>query len=201
MYVGKTDLVKIRTDLVFDLPTAHLWTERALERERAYGIHHPRKTWFVIPRCGSAAATIGNICPLLTPLHSTLIKPEESPEDIETRLAILMKVFALCFQTARTHFLLLDEGLSNFGIDTQGSGRLYYLDDDTYPWDDFASFAQLVSVYFRTLEWLTPSRAVTLGAGLRQVILDHWHNSQHLLIVAGRLQDTLLPSPLAPRGL
>jgi len=62
----------------------------------------------------------------------------------------------------------LDEGLSNFGL--AGDGRVYYLDDDLYSWDDFVGLGAGLGVWLRQLAWLDGEGARRLGLALREAL-------------------------------
>jgi len=133
-------VAKTRLDLNLDWPTARRWTEHALSAERSLGLHHPRKTWFLARVEGTNR--IGNVAPLLDPLHQAL--PQQTGEEQRRLLERLLSTY---LDAATAMGKRLDEGLSNFGLD--GEGRLFYLDDDTYEWDNFLSLAEALGHWLR----------------------------------------------------
>lgn len=192
LYVGQRDILKIRTELRLDALNSRRWGLQALERERRLRVHPPRKTWVLLHNEQTDAHTVGNICPLLTPLH-TLMKPKEcSTEGAERRLNYLLQLFTLYFRIFRDHHARLDEGLSNFALD-EGE-QLYYVDDDVYEADDLSGFVQMLGVYFRSLEWLSPERAAQFGIQLRRLFLEHFDDPHRLYFVGSLLDDLHIPA-------
>ncbi len=96
-----------------------------LRRERRLGVHHPRKTWFLVEEAGEPCWQ-GNITPRLMPLHQQT-DPDRLAPLLEAALCMTLEVLA-------QHGLQLDFAPSNFATDDQD--RLYYLDDDLYPEDE-----------------------------------------------------------------
>jgi len=193
LHVGEHDIVKLRPEAYRNKATSIIAVARqALEKERSYKVHHPDKTWFVIHVADDASPVIGNVCPVLTPLHTVLSSSAAQAVDAESALDHLMNVCRLYFQTSRTHHIRLDEGLSNFGM-TQDK-QLYYLDDDMYPWDDCVTFAHMLGVYFRSLSWMTPDIAERFGTELRRLILDVYPNGHYIYVLSGQLGDVFIPA-------
>ncbi len=192
VYVGPRDVLKIRAELSLDPLNAHRWGMQTLERERTLQVHHPQKTWCTLQQ-EEGRATVGSLCPLLTPLH-TLRHPKScSVEGAERRIGYLLSLFSLYFRAFRDHQVRLDEGLSNFGLDEQQ--RLYYLDDGLYEADDLSGFVQMLGVYFRSLEWLSPAWASRLGIQLRKLFLEFFEDPHRLYVIGNLLGDLCVPSP------
>ncbi len=188
-------ILKIRTE-IHDPKSAHRWAAQALERERKLGVYFPSKTWFVAqPDTPEQACVIGNLCPLLKPLHVTLAALGAS--QAEQGLALLEQLWQLYFAVAAQQELRLDEGLSNFGTDAQG--KLYYLDDDTYNWDRFNACSHVLGVYLRSLAWLDESASQQLGALLRQLIVQHFQDKQYLSVLAEQFDKVFAPPKFAAR--
>ncbi|MDH5641646.1 MAG: hypothetical protein OEY28_10155, partial [Nitrospira sp.] len=117
LHVGEHDIVKLRPEAYRNKTASIVAVARqALEREQFYRVHHPDKTWFVIHVEEDSSPVIGNVCPLLTPLHTILTPGSAMPIDAESALDQLMQVCRLYFQSAKAHHIRLDEGLSNFGV-------------------------------------------------------------------------------------
>jgi predicted phosphodiesterase len=193
LHVGEHDIVKVRPEAYRNKAASIIAVARqALERERSYRVHHPDKTWFVIHVASDASPVIGNVCPILAPLHTILTLPSSQPVDTDSALDLLMRTCRVYFQTAKAHHIRLDEGLSNFGI-TQDR-QLYYLDDDLYPWDECVTFAHMLGVYFRSMSWMTPEVASRFGAELRRLILDVYPNGQYIYVLSGQLGDVFIPA-------
>lgn len=186
------NILKIRTELHFDEKSAKRWVNQALEKERLLNIHLPSKTWFVaIPQHGGDPL-IGNICPLVKPLHSLLFNiTESSPKIIE----LIEKVWWMYFKIATLHNLRLDEGLSNFGL--SGDGQIYYLDDEVYNWDCFLLAAQTLGTYLRALPWLNKENSAEIGSCLRNLILEFF-GQQYLTVLAELIRNTFIPDAKKP---
>jgi len=193
LHVGERDIVKLRPEAYRNKAASVIAVARqALEREQKYQVHHPDKTWFVIHVSSESTPVIGNVCPLLTPLHMRLAESPNNLAEMEASLDLLIGVIGLYFQTIKLHGMRLDEGLSNFGI--AADRRLYYLDDDLYTWDDCVTFAHTLGVYFRSLPWLTPEAAVRLGTEVRRLLLDAYPNGQYIYVLSGQLGDVFIPA-------
>jgi predicted phosphodiesterase len=192
LHLDDHNILKIRAELHFDEKSAPRWIAQAIEKERLLNVYCPDKTWFVaIPQQGGEPL-IGNICPLLKPLHSILKKPEElSFEPID----LFNKIWRLYFKVATQRNLRLDEGLSNFGL--ANDGQVYYLDDDVYNWDCFLSAAQALGVYVRGLSWLNEDDCTTFGVGLRELILEFFGH-QYLTVLAELIRNVFIPDLKKP---
>ncbi|NWF39529.1 phosphoesterase [Mariprofundus sp. NF] len=118
---------------------AHKWSALQIEKERAYGIYHPQRCWFVIQRKGWV---VGNISPRMQPLHTI----DFSTLSSEQRLNYLTNLLAIYCRFAAGSEKRLDEGLSNFAL---LDDQLFYLDDDIYPWDSFSSFSAMLANWLR----------------------------------------------------
>ncbi len=188
LYLSDKHLIKIKSMVKLDYIASLRWAKQALEKERILEVFHPDKTWFVVSEPNANLAQVGNICPLLTPLHTLQVNHDESK--IEIYIAHLKALFQYYFRVAEAHSLRLDEGLSNFGFDE--NGVLYYLDDDIYRWDRFVSCGQMLGVYIRSLQWLTPRLGERLGQIIREQILASFNDPQYLTVLAEQLRDVFL---------
>lgn len=187
LYVGIHDVVKLRSELDLNEMRARRFLNHALEQEQKIAVHHPYKTWFLMQQT-DGKVKIGNICPRLTPLH---IMKEQSSEAIAKKFFYLEKLYR-CYFYMGSHFSLrLDEGLSNFGIDS--NDQLYYLDDDIYAWDNFLSFAHVLGVLIRNNVWLDENYAVILGGQLQHLISEFFEDSHTNVMVARKLRDVFVP--------
>ena len=186
LHIDDRDVLKIRAELNFDEKSATRWIKQALEKERQLNVHFPTKTWFLAIPDNGEQPLIGSICPLLKPLHSLL----NDPQNTVNALNWLEKIWQMYFNVATQHDLRLDEGLSNFGLATDG--QIYYLDDDTYNWDCFLSGAQVLGVYLRSLGWLTDDTTAQLGGRLRELILTFF-GQQYLTVLAELLRNLFIP--------
>lgn len=181
LFCSKELVVKLRAELSYAPRDMLRWIELALEKERRLGIHAPSKTWFIAHR--ATGPVIANATPRLQALHDL------GQVDGNTLLPLLSKVVEICIRTAARHELRLDEGLSNFGTDA--AGAVYYLDDETYSWDNFVGLTQMLGVWIRQLDGLDAATAQQLGAHLRQCILDEFGDEHAARIVAEELRGTL----------
>ncbi|MCP5425162.1 MAG: metallophosphoesterase family protein [Gammaproteobacteria bacterium] len=171
-------VVKWRVEYKFNRLDTGRWIERTLERERRYKVHHPAKTWFFVRQ--GENFLIANITPKLLPLH--IAQQQHSPSKMLEHFEALAELY---FQTAANFKVKLDEGLSNFGLDDHG--RLYYLDDDLYNWDQFTSLALIVGVWCRQLSWLTPELAQQLGSHMRQSLLEHFPDTHWVSVISRQI--------------
>jgi predicted phosphodiesterase len=191
LYVGLHDVVKLHAEVRLDCDTARQWVRQTLMRERTFLVHHPHKTWFLVQESSDSPALIGNICPRLTPLHTLFRSDPDSVEQSLIWIGWIAQLFSMSFRVAKSHGSSLDEALSNFGL--AGNGSLYYLDDDTYSWDQFVTTAQMIGTLVRCLPWLTVSLGAELGTLLRRAIADHWPDSAGSLSLMEQLRDVCIP--------
>lgn len=191
IHIDINTVLKIRTEILLDTSSAKRWATQALEKERRHHIYHPRKTWFVAEynEGEHRTAIIGNICPRLQPLHEVVIHEKVG---IDNCLHYFKQLFNHYLRLASTSQLRLDEGLSNFGITSDH--QLYYLDDDIYTWDRFISCAQMIGVYFRSLTWLTTTVTKQLGYLIRQILLEHFADSQYVAVLTEQMRDVFIPN-------
>lgn len=164
-------VIKERGELTFSARDARRWIEKALREERELKVYCPEKTWFlqfVDDRC-----VIANITPRLTPLNQVLVSAEP-PADW---LRYLERVLAMYLDVGSRCDSALDDGLSNFGLDA--AGRVFYLDDETYPFAELVGLAHGLAVWVRQLRWLDAGKGLEIGRFLRQEISrsfadPHW---------------------------
>ncbi|MDX8401695.1 MAG: metallophosphoesterase family protein, partial [Mariprofundaceae bacterium] len=161
IHADEAHVLKYRLDRRFDQPDIALqWARKRLETERARGIFHPGRTWLVLPTPEGRGVLTGNLTPRLTPLHVLDWQGIEAPE------RILGEVCAIYCRHLAQAEARLDEGLSNFGLDADG--RIYYLDDDFYPWDEHHAFAAMIAQWLRQFAgaWLDDAHAHRLGKAI-----------------------------------
>ncbi|MBA4503173.1 metallophosphoesterase family protein [Marinobacterium marinum] len=198
IYASDHEVVKIRRDLRLTARQAIPWLDKVMEKERRLGVHHPSKTWFYIyqEKGGEGLldeeVLIGNITPRLRPLHKRL---EPVPADEQARSEngrILADMFEMYLQTARTFGIKLDEGLSNFALDSEG--QLYYVDDELYSWDKFISFSMMLGVMVRRLDWLDRDFARVLAQGLGEQLDRVFGDLNYRASVAYQLRSAFMPA-------
>ena len=188
IYAGKTEIVKLHSDLDLNPERARDYVNRALKQEQKTQVYHPFKTWF-IQQIGDDNLIIGNICPRLTPIH-TLMSDSDSLTN-EQRLFFLKHIYRDYFRVAATLNLRLDDGLSNFGIDD--NNQVYYLDDDLYSWDHFVSFAHFFGVLIRGNAWLDENIAHAFGSALFELICEFFDSTDTSIMVSSKLHDIFIP--------
>lgn len=187
-------LVKIKEELQMNLVSSQRYVDQALRRESELAVHHPEKTWFYATSEDGTPPLIGNICPQLTPLN--VLFNQTSGAHPETCLERIQQLFAMYFHAVITNQARLDEGLSNFGVDS--AGKLYYLDDDVYGWDRFVACAQMLGVFLRSQPWITPELGTRLGGTLRELILREFDDTQYLTVLAEQVRGVFLPPAREP---
>ncbi|MGJ0485033.1 MAG: metallophosphoesterase family protein [Methylomicrobium sp.] len=196
IYLGERDVVKLRSELSFNKVNAVRWINTSLKKERELGVHHPYKTWFLVEDSSGESAeqtvVIGNVCPRLQPLHALLEIRPESAEARSRYQGIFFSVFEKYLHLAKRMHLKLDEGLSNFGIDAEG--KVFYLDDEYYAWDNFVSFSIMLGVYIRSYSWLDPAFIGQIGRDLANLIDLVYEDPHCNVVVAEQLRSLFMPS-------
>lgn len=160
LHATEESILKLQTDGGFDTSDiAQSWCQNLLNKGCEVGLYHPAKTWFI--HHDGDIWRLGNITPRMQPLHVAI---DDVPAD--TALKWLLHVSTVYLQHAARFNERLDEGLSNFGLDQDGS--IYYLDDDFYSWDHFLSFAAMLAGWFRHYadSWLDEARTRKFGSKL-----------------------------------
>ncbi|MFQ5518482.1 MAG: metallophosphoesterase family protein [Mariprofundus sp.] len=141
IYADASWVLKINGKRAFSsMAVAEKWCLLQIAKEQQYDIYHAQRTWFVYH--DSERWLVANITPRLQALHQLDFEALELDERIRL-LAELLKIY-LVFSTQFN--LRLDEGLSNFGL---LDSKLYYLDDDIYPWDNFSSLSAMLGNWLR----------------------------------------------------
>ena len=191
-------VIKFRTEYTLPDLEAHRFVAKAVERERQIGIHHPLKTWFLIyatDELGHQSIDIANITPLLTPLHQCKI--QASAAGIEHLLSLIVAAIILYIETARQHELSIDLSLSNFGHDE--NGRVYYIDDDFYRWNQFIDLPEFLAGLIRSLDFLDTSLLDRLGKEVRSAILANFEDKHWLTVIAEGLRNLFIPANREPQ--
>ncbi|ASF47620.1 metallophosphoesterase family protein [Methylovulum psychrotolerans] len=187
LYVNNTDVIKVRTELALPVDKARAWLQQALHNEQRLRVHHPYKTWLLL-LTPSGECQVGSICPRLYPVNIAL----KSAADRRHNLDLLMAVFKLYLNLAKTTGHKLDEGLSNFAFSTEGD--MYYLDDEYYGWDDFTAFAVMLGVYIRTYHWFDNAFIEELGHKLQVLVETIFPGTHSHLTIAAHLQTVFMPN-------
>jgi predicted phosphodiesterase len=186
-------VIKFRTEYTLPELEARRFVAKAVERERQIGIHHPRKTWFLIystDAIGRQIVDIANITPLLTPLHQ--YKIQEAETSIEHLLPLIVAGINRYIETARLHELCIDLSLSNFGIDE--SDRVYYIDDDFYRCNQFIDLPEFLANLIRSQDVLDITFFAQLGEQVRSAILDNFGDKHWLTVIAEGLRNLFIPT-------
>lgn len=161
--------------------------EDVLNRERLYRIHAPAKTWFIAYT--DDGVRVGNVTPRMLPLHRP--EAESDPAAFFRHLRSMLQTY---IRVAATFHARLDEGLSNFA--EAADGTLYYVDDDIYPWDDFAHFSQSIGVTIRKVRTLSPKFAQVLGQLVRQAVVAGFGDAQGCDGIADAVRGLYFGGPL-----
>ena len=185
LFVADDTVIKLRMDFVFQPKDVQRRALAALQEERRLQVHHPHKTWFYCDWNGQLV--IGNIAPRLHPLHREM--PEALAVDKEQALSWFGALFALYLETALNNDRRLDEGLSNFGSDD--NGKLYYLDDDFYPWDDYTSLALVLGVWIRQLEDVDEAFCEQLALMIAGTLMEKSGSIHAIHMLHGQLRNNL----------
>jgi predicted phosphodiesterase len=178
-------VLKFRRDQSFDRDLAVRWAQQHGDRERRFGVAHPDKHWFILE--SDDKWIVANLTPRLRPLHLYMADSAD-PDDC---VSALEKVMEAALGLAANHGFGLDEGLSNFGLDSQN--RVYYLDDEYYHWTGFLTLIQAFKLWFSAFSWLDESLSARLGGCFRTLLLGHFQDRHLLRTVAEELRNVNLP--------
>lgn len=175
IYVNDNWVLKIHRERGFrSQAVAEKWCHLQIKKEQNYNIYHPQRTWIA---CGiDNQWIVANITPRMQALHTIDFLAIDSHE----RVRLLAEALQI-YMTFTTKFALrLDEGLSNFSL---YHGKVYYLDDDIYPWDNFYSFSAMLGNCIRK----TPALAMNedswaqLGEILQPILRDHSSEAEDIV--------------------
>ncbi|NIT79076.1 MAG: metallophosphoesterase, partial [Thermoplasmata archaeon] len=121
-------------------------------------------------------------------MHKEL--PETGREEQGRLLETLLRIY---LDSAAELGLRLDEGLSNFGRNPEG--EMFYLDDDTYEWDNFLSLAEALGYWVRLDLALEAEGFQSLGERLASIILRDFGDPHWLRVLAQRLNRVFTGNP------
>ncbi len=184
IFTDGQNVVKFRTEFNFPLKEARRWIGLTIEQERSYGIHHPAKTWFLI-HGAEDSVTIANITPQMQPLHQA--HDQLTADQFADHLVQLLEWY---FRLAHEQEKRLDEGLSNFAFDAEGT--LYYLDDDIYHWDDFTSLCLAVGIYLLRLDHLELHHWQRLGETIGRLVLQNLKDPHWVAVITDQLRGLFI---------
>lgn len=182
VYASDSGVVKLRTDFVFQAKDVLRRTAAAREKDLQLAVYHPQKTWFHFVLDGKP--TIGSITPRLKPLNTIFAALVHQGEPALTQL--FHQWFRAYFSVAKNHSLRLDEGLSNFGLDE--AQNLFYLDDDTYNWDDYTSLAQMLAVWVRQNAAIDSAVCRVIASALVSELITTFCSPHQLTVLYGQLR-------------
>lgn len=180
IFRSESVIVKIHENVRLAPEKSRAWVESALANERRYGVHHPSKTWILL-KAGNRS-WIGNACPVLEPLHQVIVG-----HDTARLASVFRDYFQIYIRIAQGFDKSLDAGLSNFGLDT--SGRVFYLDDDIYNWDEFAGLSSTLGVWVRQYEGVSRALFQSIGSNLRRALEQYYGSSHWASVIAEQLRD------------
>ncbi len=163
LFASKAHVLKLKSSFSISPRNAKAWCEKQLDRERQWGIYHPGRTWVLLEDSGGCA--IANITPRRATLLQTLM--DEGSGSEEQRFGLLLDLLSLYFRFLRERGLRQDEGLTNYVVD---AGRLYYIDDDIYSYDNLIAFSHSAAGFIRQFEFIGPERGKILGEKIRKEI-------------------------------
>jgi len=197
---NKHYVIKLRTEYVLADLQARRFIQKAILKEQTYKIYHPLKTWFLLFDYKKHDQTdtyspivIGNITPLLLAFNCTneILTRYKKTEFVQN----INKIIDLYFNMLIKHQAGLDLCLSNFGLDDSGS--LYYLDDDIYGPDNFATLCDFLAVLIRSESWLNQTLIEELANKLRISIQNYYHDPHYIIIIAEQFRHLFIPDTLA----
>jgi len=140
IYTDACHVLKINGNRSFSSESVALrWCELQIQKEKQYQIYHPDRTWLVIQ---TERWLVANITPRLKPLHLFDFRAFSEKD----RLWVFKEVLRVYCEFTRGFGKRLDEGLSNFAC---LDGKLWYVDDDIYPWDNFSSLSAMLANWLR----------------------------------------------------
>lgn len=181
IHANESFVLKANRNLVFATrQAAQAWCRQRLESERRYGVYHPSRTWLML-RHTHDRWQVANLSSRLVPLHTLRWNAERAAE-LWPRILKTYIRFAMQFEQR------LDEGLSNFGLDSEG--QLFYLDDDIFAWDGYLSFIAMISRWLRAYsgDWLNADLAAGLGQFIRETLIEYG-SPFDIEVVAEALKD------------
>ncbi|VAW97793.1 hypothetical protein MNBD_GAMMA21-506 [hydrothermal vent metagenome] len=185
-------VLKFRTEYKLGEIEARRFVQQAVEYEQKTGIHHPDKTWFLIFNSDSAESDyieIGNITPLLVPMHQYQVVLQE--ETVNNYLEMVIKIVELYLLAASKHGICIDIGLSNYGVDTERC--VYYLDDDFYRWNDFLDFPEFLANMIRSFDFLDQKNISDFSTKIKLLIVKYFKDEHWLTVIAEELRSVFIP--------
>ncbi len=189
---GETNVVKLRTEYELSFENSRKFIASFIENEKKIAVYHPDKRWFLLQHRSEDTCIIGNITPKLETLDKM-----DSSELCDDSHSILIEAVELYLRIASDKELCLDLALSNFGIDN--SNTVYYVDDQTYSWDQFASLVDFIAHLLRAGVISTAEQAQILGDQLRSSICRYFTDSHSITIIAEGLKSAFYPDSVRPQ--
>lgn len=175
-------VIKLRSELDVALEDCYEFIHNTITAENKLGIYHPDKTWFYL-LLEHNQTLIGNISPRLISLDNLQAGDEKN---IYQQIC---KTLALYFQCIAQQNIRLDLSLSNFATDTDHS-VVYYLDDETYPWDDFAQLSDYLAFLIRS-DTLTDETLIRkLGRYIYHLFTKHYPDKHFNIPIIQSLKNS-----------
>jgi predicted phosphodiesterase len=163
-------VIKLRSELEIDAMDCNDFLLKTIANETKLGIYHPDKIWFYL-LLNNNRTLIGNITPRLVSLDNLDSTHEEM------LYQQICKSFSLYFKCITNNSIRLDLSLSNFAIKPHHP-ELYYLDDETYSWDDFNQLSDFLSLLIRSNKISDENIIKNLGRFL-YTQLETWYPGQN----------------------
>ena len=178
-------IIKLRNDYQsMSMRESRRFAEQQIEKEAQLNIYHPVKTWFIYRNDPHSKIMIANIMPKLQPLH---VRCQQLDEDTVTLIAAAINMY---LEVGKRCDLQLDLSLSNYAIDE--NEQLFYLDDDTYTWDNFTTLSNFLGHLLRSQEQLSETHAQQLARLIHDQVLQHFNDKHWLFVVAEELKNTFV---------
>ncbi len=192
LMLSENNVVKLRTEYELSFENSKKFIATFIENEKDIAVYHPDKRWFLLQNETEDTCIIGNITPRLDTLDRM-----DSGELINEQHSILIDAIDLYLKTASDKDRCLDLALSNFGTDR--NMRIYYIDDQTYSWDQFSSLVDFIAHLVRSDVLFDPEQATVFGKQLRDSIGQYFTDSHTITIIAEGLKSAFLPDNKLPQ--
>lgn len=197
LVADKDYVVKLRTEYRLPGDASIRFVKQAATRESTLAVHHPEKIWFVfqeIDDSGQTTFQIANITPRL--ISCDRLRDFVPEITNESYLEFITRIIDLYNYTGQTKQIALDLSLSNFGLDSKN--KLFYLDDDSFKWDNFQALCHFLAGLIRSQDWLTTQLMQQLGNAVRDQILKYFKDAHWLTVIAESVQAVFIPEQKEP---
>ena len=181
-----TYVIKLRSELKLEIQDCSTYILDTIAKEQCLEIYHPDKVWFYL-LLSSNQTIIGNITPRLISLDN------QSPMHEELLYNQLCKSFLLYFRCISKNNVRLDLSLSNFAI-TPDDSELYYIDDETYSWDDFNQLSDFLSLLIRSNKISDDNIIKNLGRFLYDQLDSYYPGENYNIQIIRSLKNSFFAS-------